>query len=54
MSVLSTELDEIFYSVAVMPRVHSKCAFGFEKKKRKRQWLASRDHFANLCQNILY
>ena len=24
-----------------MPRVHSKCVFGFEKKIRKRQWLAT-------------
>ena len=41
MSVHLTELDEIFYFIAVMPRIHSKCAFGFEKKKRKRHWLAT-------------
>ena len=26
-----------------MPRVHSKCDFGFEKKRRKRQWLATQE-----------
>ena len=39
---ISGEIDASnFLSIAVMPRVHSKCVFGFEKKKRKRHWLAT-------------